>query len=116
MLKYITETGIFGILWITLTLIFPFITYRFIKRNSEKFIPTCIPIVVGLLLMNITATELINKSRFDISLTMIRDIWFLMYHVIFMSAFIMVDRDLMDNLIPTNSDKCTKEVRCIKDE
>ena len=98
MFEYITETGVFGLFWVILTILFPFITYKFIKRNPKKTIQTILPVVIILFLFNVLAGDLIGKTRFDLALTLVRDMWFLCYHVCLMSAYLLVDKELLNSL------------------
>ena len=98
LIEYITKTGYFGALWCILTLIFPFITYRFIKRNMEnphKITPIITTLII-LGMMHVIAKELIGKSNFDTALIFIKDAWFLMYHVFLITVYTIIDRNIMD--------------------
>ena len=74
LIEYITKTGMFGIIWCILTLIFPFITYIFIKENKKNpnKIISIIPIIIILFLTHIIANEMIGKSKFDIALIILK--------------------------------------------
>jgi len=98
MIEYITRTGIFGVLWCILTLIFPFILYKFIKRNPQKAILTILQVIIFFAVLNQFASKLLGDSRFDTSLILLKDMWFLAYHVAFIGSFMMVDKELMNNL------------------
>ena len=98
MIEYITKTGIFVIFWVILSILFPFIAYRFAMRNKSSIIPVVIPILIIFLLMHQTSKMLLGKTSFDMALTLIKDSWFLIYHAVFMSAFVAIDPKLFDNL------------------
>ena len=111
MIEYITETGVFGILWILTFIAFIYISYSFIKRNGiGRTILIVLPILIMFLILNSLANELLGKSRFDMAITLAKDMWFLMGHTTIMSVLVANDRNILtDKLKATapNSRKIT---------
>jgi hypothetical protein len=97
MIEYITETGMFGYLWIMCLIISIGVSYRFIKRNGfTTFIKATMPVIIMLVMSNFLATELIGKSKYDMALTMAKDLWFLMGAVFIQTVLLICDKDSIE--------------------
>ncbi len=97
MIEYITQTGMFGVLWILTFITFIGISYRFIKSNGIwETIKAVIPVIIMLTLFNVTALELMGKTNFDLPLTFAKDMWFLMGHVFIQLIFITIDKTCLE--------------------
>lgn len=83
MIEYITKTGMFGILWISILILTIYTIFKYVKQNinHHKTIPTLITTIVCLIVMNGMATLLIDIpeiSKYKTSITLIKDAWFIL--------------------------------------
>lgn len=105
MMKYITGAYILGILWAIIFMAFPFITYKFIKRNPSKTIGTIMPMIVILSLFHVLASQLMGKTKYDLALVLIKDAWFLVGPAFLITTYLIIDKDLFNNLFKRNKQK-----------
>jgi len=97
MIEWITETGLFGVLWILTVIIFIGTTYRFIKRNGiKKVVPIVLPIIIIFMVINTLVNELTGKTSFDIALEFIGAMWFIMSPTILVAIFTAIDKDCIE--------------------
>jgi len=99
MIEYITQTGIFGILWIISFIVFIGVLISFIKRNGIlQTLVKLTPIVIILILLNFFANQLIGQSKFDVVLIFVKDLWFLIGHIIIVSILTFYDKNCLEFL------------------
>ena len=79
MIEYITETGIFGFLWIVSLLAFLGLFIYSIRKSLKYTVIVIFPLAVVFFLFNQISLVLIGKTSFDKALIIIRDSWFLLF-------------------------------------
>jgi formate/nitrite transporter FocA (FNT family) len=78
MIEYITNTGIFGILWIANLIVCIILSFFYTRKNGfGKYIGIMIPVFLIGFMFNFVASELIGKTQFDNALQLVKDFWFI---------------------------------------
>ncbi len=104
-LEMITQTGVFGYLFIATCFIFIYLGIKYLNKNG--IVKTITPIMVvgiGLFMFTTLATELLGKSMFDVALVFIKEVTPFMFPSL-TALFYIVDSKGIDNLIAHKNEK-----------
>lgn len=96
MIEFITKTGILGIIWTIIIIIFFYTTYKYIKRNKYEILKWGIPLIVFFAIVHLIGNRIINiDGSFEVGF-LYSNYWWLIAPGIFTIIYLLKDKELLE--------------------